>query len=156
MDTLVVDLPSVEESEYARTYGDKIGQGAFRAVYRIAGSGWAYKFERTDEEAWFKDTKPNTTEMRNYTQHRDKLPEGVDFPEMVMLDNGAIAVRFIEGVLTENIHADWKDCICASHGIVGCWAKKVESTGFRDMHGRNVMLGNDKVLYIIDIGEYGR
>ncbi len=156
MDTLTVDLPSVEESEYARVYGNKVGQGAFRAVYRIPGSDWAYKFERTDDDAWFKERNPNAKEMKNYTEHRDKLPEGVDFPEMLMLDNGAIAVRFIDGMLAGTIHADYRECVCASHGIVGCWAEKAESTGFQDMHGKNVMVGKDKVIYIIDIGEYGR
>lgn len=156
MDTLVVDLPSVEDSEYARAYGAKVGQGAFRAVYRIPGSQWAYKFERTDEEAWFKDTNPNAVEFRNFTQHRDKLPEGVDFPEMVMLDNGAIAVQFVDGMLAYQSHDDWQDCECRSHGLVKCWLVMIENVRLRDMHGKNVMIGSDKVIYIIDIGEYGR
>lgn len=157
MDTLVLDLPSVEESEHARRYGNMIGRGAFREVFHIPGTEWAYKFERTDENAWFKTSKPNLVEIENFTNHRDKLPYGVDFPEMLMLDNGVVAVKFIKGVLAGTVHGDWNDCVCASHGIPDCWALKVANIPLKDLHGKNVMIcPEDKKIYIIDIGEYGK
>jgi predicted Ser/Thr protein kinase len=157
MDTLVVDLPSVEDSEYARHYGHKVGQGAFRAVFRIPGSRWAYKFERTDAECWFKDRTANLTEMRNYAEQKDNLPEGVAFPEMILLDNGAIAVKFVDGLTAVKSHCDrYDDCNCSSHGLTKCWLDLISGINIRDLHGRNVMISpKDKKVYIIDIGEFG-
>jgi hypothetical protein len=155
MDALVVDLPSEEESEIARQFGRMIGSGAFRDVFRIPGSRWVYKFE----DAEYGSANCNQREFLNYTSKRKTLPEGVDFPEMHFLPNGAIAAEYIDGMLGVDIHSLFDPCVCASHGITNCWrtmVKPVADAGMRDLHGRNVMVAHsDKKIYIIDIGEYG-
>jgi hypothetical protein len=158
MDTLVVDLPSVEESENARAYGEMIGQGAFRAVYHIPGSKWAYKFDRDDEEANFTDRSANAKEIKNYERYKDKLPANVAFPEMTRLENGAIAVEFVNGYVAAKSHSGYTNCVCPSHGLPDCWRNMVEPMDglLDDLHGRNVMIETGgKRVYIVDIGEFG-
>lgn len=156
MDTLTVDLPSIEESEYAKRYGVRIGSGAYRNVYRIKGSRWVYKFEHG--AGWSRGNGCNKREFRNFSEKRSTLPEKVDFPEMVLLDNGAIAVEFVNGILGRESHRYDRPCVCPSHGIPECWStmiQPVSDAGMQDLHGSNVMISReDCKVYIIDIGEY--
>lgn len=158
MDTLLVDLPSVEESEHARTYGEMIGQGAFRSVYRIPGSKWAYKFDRDDEECWFEDRSGNAKEIKNYERYKDQLPANVSFPEMSLLENGAIAVEFVNGYVAAKSHSGYRDCLCPSHGLPDCWRNIIAPMEdvLEDLNSRNVMIAEGgKRVYIVDIGEFG-
>lgn len=160
MDTLVTEIPSDEEAYYAQAYGVKIGAGAFRKVYRIPGSRFAYKFEHA--RGWSSNSGANRQEFHNYTTRRATLPEGVDFPEMHMLPSGAIAVEFVDGVLGKVAHS-WSDnglsyrdnCMCSSHWGAQCWKKAIEGIDMRDLHGGNVMITRQGKILIIDIGEYG-
>ena len=81
METQENQLPSVEESEKAIRQGKLVGSGAFRDVYRLGDSPWVYKRER--DLTWSKNGC-NAQEMKNFNTLRNRLPEGVDFPEMVL------------------------------------------------------------------------
>ena len=154
MDTLVIDLPSVEEAQYARRYGERIGVGAYRTVYRLPGSKWAYKFESNN----YWSSGANNREMFNYRTRRGTLPEEIDFPEMHMLSDGTIAAEFVNGTLAREAHTGYgynMVCNCESLRAVKCWQKAVDVLNMQDLHGRNVMIRKDGKIMIIDIGEYG-
>lgn len=160
MDTLVTELPSDEEAVYAERYGVKVGAGAYRKVYRIPGSRFAYKVEH--RVGWSSGSGANRQEFHNYTTRRNELPAGVDFPEMHMLPSGTIAVEFVDGVLGKVAHSwtdngyDYKEnCMCSSHWGAQCWKKAIASVDMRDLHGGNVMISREGKILIIDIGEYG-
>ncbi|KAI4218410.1 MAG: hypothetical protein L6R40_008776, partial [Gallowayella cf. fulva] len=72
METLVVDLPSMDEAEAARRYGKLIGSGAFRDVFRIPGSRWAYKFSRSD--GYYSNNSCNVLEYIDGMLARDSHP----------------------------------------------------------------------------------
>lgn len=148
--TAVVDRPSEREAEIARTWGTKIGFGAFRDVYRRPESRWVYKFDATGGDA-------NRREAENYRRIQQYLGDLFDVPEMVLLDNGVLAAEFVEGKLGVEVHPyDAPECPCLSHGIPDCWRKLITRipNKFDDLHGRNVKIV-DKKIVIIDIGGTG-
>lgn len=156
MDTLVVDLPSIDEAKAAAYYGKKVGSGAYRNVYRVSGSRWVYKFEK--DGCWAANSECNVHEMSNFRRVRKSLPEGVDFPEMHLLEDGTLAAEYVDGIHTRDLRC-YSGCTrCKTEfGLADCWTKMIEPvrmSGMQDLHGGNVKVANGKV-YIIDIGEYG-
>lgn len=154
----MLDVPSLDEAQAARYYGEQIGRGAYRTVYRLPGSRWVYKFQN---DGWAYNTDSNAHEFHNYSTKRETLPQGVDFPEMHLLGN-VIAAEYVDGVLAMNAHeSTWKRdgytniCNCESHRASQCWQKAISTINMKDLHGRNVMIRKDGKILIIDIGEYG-
>lgn len=146
-----VELPTVEASEDARWNGTKIGAGAFRDVYRLGNSRWVYKFDGGFIGA-------NKQEAINYNKIQEYLGKHYAVPEMILLENGALAAEFVEGKLAAEVHAySDPNCVCMSHGIPDCWRKLIAplAAKFDDLHGRNVIISPNGKLVIIDIGEGG-
>jgi RIO-like serine/threonine protein kinase len=146
-----VDLPSVKRAYYARTKGKMLGEGCFRTVYGTPNSKWAYKFEGY---AMFKK-EANNVEMKVYSSMKNRMPQGIRLPEMVMLSNGVIAVERIDGYhpyecdTYSNLKHD-ENCP-GKIDINNCWFKQVNRLGFSDMHNGNVLV-KDGILYVIDMG----
>jgi hypothetical protein len=150
MDTLI-DVPSIENANYALEHGKCIGIGSFRQVYHLTGSKWVYKFERGNEGT-------NHEEYCNSIRYANQLPENVFIPEMVMLSNGVIAAELITGILVSSLHYGWDDdCSCKEYNLAVCYQQYIEPMTSKvfDLSGSNVILTREGKVYLIDLGEYG-
>ena len=137
--------PSVEEANKAVSEGMKIGEGAYRMVYRLPGSDWVYKVS-----VGFYGGAPNEDEYENY-RHIIKSPEkyeGFNIPETVLLDNGMIAQRYIKGnrapydCSMAPFSPEYYRCTCKDeYGFSECW---YSTTGIiEDNHSGNVIISTN-------------
>lgn len=127
-----------------------IGSGAYREVYRADDSEWCFKVDL--RKSLFGG---NQSEWETYLQvyNAPWLNDGLRIPEMHMLSNGILAVRYIEGT-----HPDKRiRCVPETHryNCIGedCWAYRVTNyVTINDIHPANLIMTADKILYIIDLG----
>lgn len=149
MVTVLSDAPSLEAATLAQSAkGKRIGAGMYRNVYYVAGSKWVYKVEANDQGA-------NHQEYCNYLRYRDKLPEGIALPEMVMLSDSILAAEMIDG---QHGHYGIDKCMCVPYGLTECWRDIVEPMEEKifDIKADNIVISRKHgKVYLIDLGEYG-
>lgn len=152
----MADMPTLEECEQATgSYDFYVGSGMDRQGYRIPGSRWIYKVNKS------RNYDVNAKEYRRYREViEEQLPYGISIPEMHLLPNGVIAAEYIDG--------EKPDSYCYDHDkhymhYEACWFNWVDKftaeTGMWDSSALcNMRLirneaGEVSKVYIIDLGE---
>ena len=149
--TAKVDLPTVRKAAYAIKRGNKIGEGAYRAVYKTKSGKWVYKVNT----GYGTGIGSNGSEYATYVSVKNsvKLPDGVKLPEMHMVGE-YIAAEYVDGEHPTNWCSPgpygFHDNGCP--GVDTCWAAKVNDVKINDLHPYNVMVTKDGTVYIIDLG----
>jgi len=153
LDEIADNLPSWAEAEKAfSSWGNVIGTGVYRTVYRLPGSKWVYKKDNVGGVV-------NRQEFTNYSRFRPSLIPGVAFPEMHMVSETVIACEYIEGSYGDqgcwsaNSHNVY---LCPRNDSSDCWANKLAflAQSIKDLHYGNVKITSDGTIYVIDMGEY--
>ena len=153
MDLTTVEAPSVEGALESRQECYNVGGGAFREVYRTPGSFWCYKFDDEDVigggAGRYADTYGNLGEWLMYQWIVSKYGHnligfgvdglaGVRIPLTHMLENGVIAMQYIEPAKPVN----W--------GYLQ--SRRLKDLRLDDLHGGNVVVCKDNYLWIVDLG----
>lgn len=151
----MADQPTVERAEYAREYGEMVGEGSSRRVFWDGTSRWAYKFIINDDP--WNNKKANREEFDNYLKLSDADLGIIKLPEMQLLNNGVMAIEYIKGSHPSN------DCYSGQHDFgcgdsPDCWYNKTNARhyesnvkGFRDISWANVIVAESGDIYAIDL-----
>lgn len=161
---LTAEIPTLSEIETAIKANVYVGAGVFRSVYRIPNTPWVVKVDY--------DGKTNRKEYNNRERLAPSLTkDNVRFPEMHLVGKYLIA-EYVQGRTGDPAcknNADLKDgwryhyskgCArkdsgtCPENGE--CWAEatKEVSECIADVHQNNVIITEDKIVYVIDLGEH--
>lgn len=113
-----------------------IGFGANREVFKVPGEDWVVKVDKYTE--WEGEEGTNAYEWKTYLfLQNQNLPDPVRIPEMHFVD-GYIIAQFIKGRHPSDGEYDWY-----SH---------VRDLRLYDMHNKNIIIDDDKNIWIVDIG----
>lgn len=161
---LTETLPTVAEIEAAIKVGNLVGAGIFRSVYRIRDTKWVVKVECYGEGVNQKEYETRERLAPSMTR------ENLRFPEMHMIGEYLIA-EYVQGSSGDReckgSHT-YKNALCHySKGCArkdygtcpdngNCWAEitKEVSRVVADIHQNNVIITDDKIVYVIDLGEH--
>lgn len=145
-----ITRPTNAAAMKAHDKGIVIGEGSSRRVFWKKGSYWAYKFIYSSSSNF----DANKDEFANYLNIKNNLPEGINLPEMVLLDNGVLATQYIPGEQSAT------ECWGGKHDCgdaATCWYSTVMMAqierirGFGDISWANVITTDDGKLYVIDL-----
>ncbi len=161
---LTAEIPTLAEIELAIKANVYVGSGVFRSVYRIPNTRWVVKVDY--------DGKTNRREYDNRERLAPSLTkDNVRFPEMHLVGKYLIAeyVKGHSGNLGCKNDATIKNgyryhynkgCARKAQGTCPengeCWAEATKeiSECVADVHQNNVIVTDEKVVYVIDLGEH--
>lgn len=128
--------PSVEQCLIAFSSPDYIiGQGGDRIGFHIPGTEWVYKLGKHPKR------NVNRQEFERYEKLKEvEWPRGVCLPEMHLLDNGALASEYIDGVRPK-ARVDEVDFCATVFGL-----DDIRATC-------NIRVTSEGKIYVIDLGE---
>lgn len=142
--------PTVSIANNAITYGNIIGaRSEYRRVWKTPYGRFVYKELRCDTSDEHKQA--NLREFSVYLRLAEMtLPVGIYLPKMYLLKNGVLAAEYISGFhpTDQCYYTCCNTGLCKDHG---CWRRRLESVGLRDMHENNVKMNGKGEIWLIDI-----
>lgn len=142
--------PNLSRAIHAISFGNMIGEGSYRRVFRTPRGKWVYKVDYSEGA---RRIGSNAYEWKTYQKffNSETLPANVRIPEMHYISGGIIAAEYIKGIEPENdCYRDYHVDLCP--GVDKCWAEVVKNVGIADIHYQNVLITKDGTIYIIDLG----
>lgn len=148
--------PTVESARAAWRFGECIGEGSFREVYRVIDDPWCYKFLMSDSYLDMQLKEPQRAEYLS-----KMCFQGIMVPKMVLLEGQGlrfpvVAAEYVRGTRPHSSYG--RMCCCQTDGLSECWITTMDGIEIRTGLGDLINTDNVRIikgqLWIIDLGGY--
>lgn len=148
--------PSKKTVNYILAKGAMIGRGTYRKVYKTKYGKWVVKVDSLSNPRVGGNESEYATYVSLRSALRNILPDNVRIPEMHLV-NGYLVAEYVKGVQPKSwcgLDPDdgYKPYHNSSCDGKDCWINRLSGVRIRDIHPHNVILTDDDILYIIDLG----